>query len=631
MNPSTVLTRIGLFAVSTALGLLLIFAVTEVLRPAVPQSSGRVVADVVSTPAPDASPGGGPDAAGRPVFAVFDLVPASPQPLQPLEPAVFDRVAQQAAPVEPNANGIPRVQPVSQFDGSPFQGANCNLAAGAMLAQLGWGIVTRGGILRTLQDDQVGGTDLGDLNTALWRGYGVSPSWGAITPVQLRRLVAAGYGAVVHGLYGVLRPPFNIQPSFKGPHAIYVDAFFPGSASTPAAYYVIDPLHKPHSGYRGAWIPASIVEAFAAALAPNGRVVAAWAFPIGGAPPVITDIGPLPAGGGISPNPGEPPLDPADPPVTLPEEPGDATVTIAPSPPTIDPVVTVGDTRVPTLGVCVILPRPSACPNGITGRYGRRIQGRPGSQFPTIDVRFVMAPIPNEVLVGFATATPGPVDVVYWPADGSGCALRAGSSSTVSLPGGQTVRVARLSTIATTRYRFQVVAAGLGGAKSPVGDFTTGAGLKNLGLDLGPIDRPVIGLDPDSIVYSRVKSGSLAPPALRCDSSGTGVRIEMGGQPYCLPDERAPAPSTCVGLKVAYELAGVTADQVAVRAIPRVTSRHVDGSPAEETTIEALGPPGAGGVTLGCLTPGMAYDIAIDIPGDPLGPLTTRSITVPAS
>jgi hypothetical protein len=314
MNPYTILTRLGLFAGTTAIGAILTFGVTEVLKPNALQTTAGTAPDVISTPGPGNAPAG----EAKPVFAVFNLVPAAPKAVPPADPAVLQLVAGQETDAAPNANGIPRVTPISQFDGSGFQGANCNLAAGAMLARLGWGIVTTGGILRTLQDDQVGGTDLGDLSTALWRGYGVSPAWGAVSPRQLRSLIEAGYGAVVHGLYGVIQPPFNIQPSFRGPHAIYIDAFFPGSSRTGPAYYVIDPLHKPGSGYRGEWMPASLVEEFAMALGgPSGRIMAAWAFPVGGAPPVIKDIGVLPTTGGATPGSGQPPPDPADPPVTL--------------------------------------------------------------------------------------------------------------------------------------------------------------------------------------------------------------------------------------------------------------------------------------------------------------------------
>ena len=91
-----------------------------------------------------------------------------------------------------NPSGFPRVPPITQFDGGPFQGSNCTLTSGAMLARLAFGIVTSGSTLRTLQDDQDGGTDLNDLNQALWRGYGVSFPTGFLRPDQLKDLLVEG-------------------------------------------------------------------------------------------------------------------------------------------------------------------------------------------------------------------------------------------------------------------------------------------------------------------------------------------------------------------------------------------------------------------------------------------------------
>jgi hypothetical protein len=628
VNPYTILTRLGLFVGTAAVGAVLTFAVTEVLKPAPLTSKAATVPDVLSTPAP----GTAPVAGSKPIFAVFNVIPDTPKPVAKADPAVLQIISEQEPEAGPDANGIPRVPPLSQFDGSPFQGANCNLAAGAMLARLGWGIVTTGGILRTLQDDQVGGTDLGDLTTALWRGYGVSPAWGAVTNLQLRRLIESGYGAVVHGLYGVIRPPYNIQPTFKGPHAIYIDAFFPGSSRQGPAYYVIDPLHKPGSGYRGEWMPASLVEEFALALGgPSGRIMAAWAFPVGGTPPEIADIGVLPPNGGASPRGGEPPPDPADPPVTAPTEPGDTTVELAPTPPTLDGTVTVGGEKVPRLDFCVILPRPLVCPGGIIGRYGNGIPGKLGGLVPTIEVRFVDSSKPNVVLVGFTISTSAVADVEFWRSDGSGGVRTSSSMSSVTLPGSDPMLIARLETDAATAYQFQVVASGILVARSPIGSFKTGAGLKGFDFGLIPIDRPIIGVDDESPVYTRLRTGEYTKPMQPCTEGRTSDHLILGGLGYCLPSASTPTPETCTGLKVDYELIGMTGDQVSVRAAPLESARMVTGAPAGESVIEALGPIDAGNVTLGCLTPGVTYQIAIDIPGDPLGPIETRVVTVPST
>src|SRR5204862_7321247 len=92
---------------------------------------------------------------------------------------------------------IPRVPAISQFDGGPLQNANCLMASGAMLARLGYGIVTTGSQLRALQDDQEAGTTFGDLEQAVGRGWGVRFFTGGLSPLQLRALLFAGAGAVV--------------------------------------------------------------------------------------------------------------------------------------------------------------------------------------------------------------------------------------------------------------------------------------------------------------------------------------------------------------------------------------------------------------------------------------------------
>ena len=137
-----------------------------------------------------------------------------------------------------------------------------------------------------LQSDKVGGTDLHDLQRAVFHGYGVQFSAGSLTPRELKRLLTAGYGAVIQGVYGVIPAPARLQPAFTGGHAIYLDGFYPGNGDIPPAYYVIDPLGNGKS-YRGEWWPASVVDAFGLAFGGGTRIPAAWVFPPGGAPPPI--------------------------------------------------------------------------------------------------------------------------------------------------------------------------------------------------------------------------------------------------------------------------------------------------------------------------------------------------------
>src|SRR4051794_31250329 len=198
--------------------------------------------------------------------------------------------------------GTPRVDAISQLDGGPFQNLNCVMASGAMLARLAYGIQTTGSELRGLQDDFDGGTSLDDLQTGIGRGWHVKFSTGALTTLQLRKLLYAGAGALVIGNYSQLPMATRLSTTFTGSHAVYVDAFRAPTPGAPAAYYVIDPLGNPAAGYRGGWWPADVVEGFAASFG-GGLVDAAWAFAHGDVPldhPILPrtayPTGPPPAG-----------------------------------------------------------------------------------------------------------------------------------------------------------------------------------------------------------------------------------------------------------------------------------------------------------------------------------------------
>ena len=134
---------------------------------------------------------------------------------------------------------------ITQFDGGPLQGVNCTMAAGAMLARLGYGIVTNGTQLRSFQPDQDGGTSLGNLNQAMQTGWEVQFARGWVTPTELRALLWAGAGAVVQVIYGDIPVPLRIQATFIGAHSMYIDAFRPAGIEGEAAYYVMDPIGRP--------------------------------------------------------------------------------------------------------------------------------------------------------------------------------------------------------------------------------------------------------------------------------------------------------------------------------------------------------------------------------------------------
>jgi hypothetical protein len=274
--------------------------------------------------------------------------------------------------------GYPRVPPITQFDGGPLGSANCTMASGAMLARLGYGIVTTGSQLRALQPDQVGGTSIADLQVAI-ATWGVSFSQGAISPLQLRALLYAGVGAVLQVAYGTIPVSLRLQKDFTGGHAIYLDGFRPAGTDGPAGYFVIDPLGPTWAGYKGAWWPADIVEAAALAFG-GGTAYTAWAFPGGTAPanpPLLPpsafpEDAPAP---GVTPDPLATPTPiPSSPPLPSPEPslvapPAGDLPPVVPSDwwiPNWKDIVEGGVVMSPIWTACIVDPAPW-CPGGIIG------------------------------------------------------------------------------------------------------------------------------------------------------------------------------------------------------------------------------------------------------------------------
>jgi hypothetical protein len=250
--------KAAVFLVSMALVLPLTLAAVELLTN---QSTPLPVGTVSAALAPD-SPADAP--AG-------ETLPSTPSEAESQPPAPSPEVPEAAY------QQVPRVKFVSQFDGGPMQNANCTMAAGAMLADSAFGVVTTGSILRSRQSDQRGGTDLGDLGRALRSGYGLTVVSGGIKPAELRALLTAGYGVVIQGDYERIPVEWRLQRKFDGDHAIYLDAFYPGDAVTPPAYFVMDPLGT--GDYRGGWWPATVIDEFAMAFSGPGRISAAWGQP----------------------------------------------------------------------------------------------------------------------------------------------------------------------------------------------------------------------------------------------------------------------------------------------------------------------------------------------------------------
>jgi hypothetical protein len=362
--------------------------------------------------------------------------------------------------------GYPRVRPISQFDGGTLASANCTMASGAMLARLGYGIVTTGSQLRALQPDQDGGTSLADLQVAIGK-WGVTFSQGAISPLQLRALLYAGAGAVIQVDYGNIPVALRLQKDFTGGHAMYLDGFRPAGSDGPAAYYVIDPLGPTWSGYKGAWWPADVVEAAALAFG-GGSAYTSWAFP-GGKTPANPPA--LPPSAYPTLAPGETP-NPSASAAPLPS----AVPSLAPPPsgddgPVIPPDwwtpnwgdILVGDVVFsPVFSVCIVNP-PPWCPGGIIGVW-------PGGPIPTlpplqaIDIDLLYAnPIGGGLMQVVFTAPDGATPALqYWDSSAPDGPLLLAPSVEAALLNGQEVQVATFPIEAGVDYDFVASAQALG-------------------------------------------------------------------------------------------------------------------------------------------------------------------------
>jgi len=398
------------------------------------------------------------------------------------------------------ADGFPRVVPITQFDGGPLQASNCTMAAGAMLARLGFGIVSTGSQLRALQPDQVGGTSLSDLEVSMGR-YGVSFSEAAISALQLRALLYAGAGAVVQGTYGAVPLDLRLQKDFTAGHAIYLDGFRPASADGPAAYYVLDPLGPTWTGYRGGWWPADVVESFATTFG-GGAIDAAWAFPGGHTPtsypvlppdayPSATPVGPAPSlepGASPSPGAGSPTPSssagapspsasaPAPSPLLLPSSNPVATFPPSgPNPPVLPPDwwnIKLLQVQMPhvdlsvLLGACVATPAPGWCPPGIIGIFPP--EATPPPTLPpfqtTVNVNLLFAnPIsPGLMQVIFTTPDGTTPALQFWDSSSPSGKLGMAPSVEPALLNGKLVQVAQFPISQGGTYDFIASAAGTG-------------------------------------------------------------------------------------------------------------------------------------------------------------------------
>ncbi len=201
----------------------------------------------------------------------------------------------------------------------------------------------------------------------------------------------------------------------------------------------------------------------------------------------------------------------------------------------------------------------------------------------------------------------------------------------LDLPSGHTF-VGRLDVLASTTYRYQVVAGdGTVAAVSPLGEFTTATGVSLFEIDTSVIGAPVLGLERGSSPYTRLAPGGLARPLeLSGPGGGCATSADYDGRIYCLPETgplAGPPLDRCRQATVHYALDGIPADGVVVRAFPTVEGVLVDGGMTLRGVLEAEGPAGEGTLVIGCLADGLDYTIAIDAIGDDRGPLATELVT----
>ena len=415
----------------------------------------------------------------------FAVQPGKPQPLAQLPTNSTIQLAsykQAAATASVDSTGhapwwndtVPRIPPVSQFDGGPLAKVNCVMASGAMLARLAFGIVTTGSQLRGLQDDQDNATNYQDLSTAVQRGWGVSFHKGDLTALQLRSLLWAGAGVVIGVVYGQIPVDVRLQESFTGNHSIYIDAFRPDGPDGPAAYYVMDPIGHTWAGYRGGWWPADDVERAAYAHS-NGMISATWAF-AGGVVPKDHPILPrnaYPKGPGQS---AAPTVAPTAGPSAAPVDPmptGDTTLAADPGigdPPPDIPIFLPADfvtnlylvDPAQSVPVCAATPTPPGCPVGIPGIADFGGPGIPVATPPPSDIQFLyMNPIAVGTYQIIFTAPPDTQQSLWlWNSAGGGALQQQPVEQ--GLIGGNPVSISTITVDPSSNFSFLATAAGAG-------------------------------------------------------------------------------------------------------------------------------------------------------------------------
>jgi hypothetical protein len=288
----------------------------------------------------------------------------------------------------------------------------------------------------------------------------------------------------------------------------------------------------------------------------------------------------------------------------------------------------------PVFDICLITPKPPGCPSGIEAVFN--MGSPPLLQLPLgpdVEIVFVDSDRPNVAIVGFTVDPPATSTVRFWEADGNPATIGTSSAMSTIEVLGQEVILARLNVAAGTEYEFQAVSGtGLFAGTSPVGTFTTGDGVTTFEVALSQAASPVFKLELGLSPYLHQAAGAYARPMVRLSELGGSRCLEsadFGGTGYCL-DFGAGAPQpTCTRAEVTYELTGIDADGVLVRAYPTVAGEMPDGGMTLDGVLEADGPVPDGEVSVGCLASGLSYTIVLDAVGDDRGTLAKRLVTVP--
>jgi hypothetical protein len=84
---------------------------------------------------------------------------------------------------------------------------------------------------------------------------------------------------MIQGDYGNLPMQYRKQGSFTGDHTFTADAVREHPVTGLYEYFVVDTIPRPHTLYRGEWIPGSAIMAYAYGLAGQGRIFAMWGKP----------------------------------------------------------------------------------------------------------------------------------------------------------------------------------------------------------------------------------------------------------------------------------------------------------------------------------------------------------------